>query len=105
MTILLNGHMPVHVVRELAGHEDLATTQGYAAILAPVRGAAADVLERGYQGTRAAQATKGGGERSKRVRPMRCVGRVTRRIRELRSRALKRARGRGNNPETGSIAG
>ena len=34
VTILLSGKVPVHVVRELVGHADLATTQGYAAILA-----------------------------------------------------------------------
>jgi len=33
VTILLSGNVPVHVVRELVGHGDLATTQGYAAIL------------------------------------------------------------------------
>jgi hypothetical protein len=107
VTVLLNGHMPVHVVRELAGHEDLGTTQGYAAILAPLRGAAVDVLDQGYQEARAKPAVEGAGQRtrrSRRSRSMRRVGRVTRRIRELRSRALKRARRRGNNPETGPIA-
>jgi site-specific recombinase XerD len=29
VTTLLNGHVPVHVVRELVRHGDLATTQRY----------------------------------------------------------------------------
>jgi integrase len=102
VTILLNGHVPVHVVRELVGHADLATTQGYAAILAPDRGAAIGVLDRVYQGARSGQA--GGEELPKRVRPRSRVSRVTRRIRALRSRVLSRAQGRGNNLETASQA-
>jgi integrase len=95
VTILLNGHVPVHVVRELVGHADLATTQGYAAIGAPDRGAAVGVLDRAYLGGRTVPA-----ERPKRVRSMCRVSRITRRIRKLRSRVLSRAKGRGNSQET-----
>jgi len=90
--------VPVHVVRELVGHADLATTQGYAAIEAPDRGAAIGVLDRVYQGARSGQA--GRVELPNRVRPMCRVSRVTRRIRALRSRVLSRVRGRGNKLET-----
>jgi integrase len=103
VTILLSGHVPVHVVRELVGHEDLATTQGYAAILAPDRGAAASVLDRVHQGAR-----RGRGEqraaKPKRVRPKQRIGGVTRRVGGLRARVLRRLRSRGNNSETPSIA-
>lgn len=44
VTVLLNGHMPVHVVRELVGHEDLATTQKYAEVIDADEGAAVGVL-------------------------------------------------------------
>mgnify|MGYP000532392430 CR=1 FL=1 len=47
VTILLSGNVPVHVVRELVGHGDLATTQGYAAIRAHDRGAGALVTAGG----------------------------------------------------------
>jgi integrase len=98
VTILLNGHVPAHVVRELVGHADLATTQGYAAIGAPDRGAAIRVLDRVYQGARSAQTEHAA--RPKRARPICRVSRVTRRMRALRSRVLRRARGRGNSLET-----
>jgi integrase len=98
VTILLNGLVPVHVVRELVGHADLATTQGYAAILAPDRGAAIGVLDRVYQGARSGQTESA--ERPKRARPICRVSRVTRRIRALRTRVLSRAKGRGNSLET-----
>jgi integrase len=99
VTILLNGHVPVHVVRELVGHADLATTQGYAAIGALDRGAAVGVLDRAYRGPRS-----GAAERPKQVRAMCRVTRVTRRIRALRSRVLSRAKGRGDSLETAPIA-
>jgi integrase len=110
VTILLSGHVPVHVVRELVGHEDLATTQGYAAILAPDRGAAVGVLDRTYLSARAEAAPRGelpphvegaGPRPNRRGRPRR---RVTGRIRELRSRVRRRARGRGDSLETAPIA-
>jgi integrase len=98
VTVLLNGLVPVHVVRELVGHADLATTQGYAAIGAPDRGAAVGVLDRAYQGARSGQAERP--ERPKRARSMCRVTRVTGRIRQLRSRVMRRAKGRGNGQET-----
>jgi integrase len=100
VTILLSGNVPVHVVREMVGHEDLATTQGYAAILAPDRGAAAGVLDRAHQGVRRAvdrvPRSSGG---SARQRPVQRSGRATRRIRLLRRRVLERARRRGTTPK------
>ncbi len=103
MTVLLSGHVPVHVVRELVGHEDLATTQGYAAILAPDRNAAVGVLDRVHQGARREQGARVA-EQPRRVRPMQRISRVTGRIRLLRKRVLERVRGRGNNSETARIA-
>jgi integrase len=97
VTILLNGHVPVHVVRELVGHADLATTQGYAAVGAPDRGAAVGVLDRSYLGGRTVTVPA---ERPMRVRSRCRVSRVTRRIRALRTRVLSRAKGRGNSQET-----
>jgi len=95
VTILLSGNVPVHVVRELVGHEDLATTQGYAAILAPDRCAAAGVLDRVHQGARGeAERARGAGGRRRKVRPVRRVRRATRRVRLLRRRVLERARRR-----------
>jgi len=102
VTILLSGHVPVHVVRELVGHEDLATTQGYAAILAPDRGAAAGVLDRVHQGARRERGERPA-DKPGRVRPMQRIGRVTRRIRLLRAGVLERLRSRGNNLETAPI--
>ena len=93
VTILLSGNVPVHVVRELVGHQDLATTQGYAAILAPDRGAAVGVLDRVYQAARDGQA-EAQGTRPKRARPMQRIGRLTRRMRVLRARVLDRVRRR-----------
>jgi integrase len=103
VTILLSGNVPVHVVRELVGHQDLATTQGYAAILAPDRGAAIGVLDRVHKGARSEQPEQRNGG-PKRERPMKRVSRLTRRMRELRSRVLRRVRGRGDGLETGRIA-
>jgi integrase len=100
VTILLNGHVPVHVVKDLVGHADLATTQLYAAIRAPDRGAAIDVLDRVHRdalsGRRAGQPT--------RARSGGRLARLTKRVRTLRSRVLTRARSRGNNPETAPSA-
>jgi integrase len=92
VTILLSGNVPVHVVRELVGHSDLATTQGYAAILAPDRGAAVQVLDREYRRGRGCDegAPLVG---LRRVRSCARVGRVTRRMRVLRARVLARSRG------------
>jgi integrase len=102
VTTLLNGHVPVHVVRELVGHGDLATTQAYAAVVAGDRGAAVTVLDRVYQ-----QALGDRGEpavalaRSR--RPTRRRRRLTGRIRELRRR-VERRRSAGNSLETPPIA-
>jgi hypothetical protein len=51
VTALLKGHVPVHVVRELVGHGNLATTQMYAAIVEGDRGAAVDVLAGIFEST------------------------------------------------------
>ncbi|APR78504.1 Hypothetical protein A7982_03851 [Minicystis rosea] len=99
MTILLRGHVPVHVVRELVGHEDLATTQGYAAIGSTECSDAVGVLERVYRG----EPTELAGVQ-KRVRRMQRVSRITGRIRLLRKRVLARLKSRGNNSETPPIA-
>jgi integrase len=101
VTTLLNGHVPTHVVRELVGHGDLATTQRYAAIVESDRGAAVGVLDRAYQNARIGgpQGVGASADRSTRVRPMRRVSRVTARIRELRRRVMRR-RSAGNNLET-----
>jgi integrase/recombinase XerD len=90
VTTLLNGHVPTHVVRELVGHGDLATTQGYAAIVSGDRGAAVGVLDRAYQGARGEQAQRSGEPVATRarVRPVRRVSSV--RIRELRRRVRRR---------------
>ncbi len=77
VTTLLNGHVPAHVVRELAGHGDLATTQMYAAIVAGDRGSAVGVLERVYQGAHrepaeGAERHAGGATREARLVPA-CV--------------------------------
>jgi integrase len=110
VTVLLSGHVPVHVVRELVGHEDLATTQGYAAILAPDRGAAVGVLDRTHlaaqveavpRGALPPHGEEGAQRRARRERPRR---RVTGRIRDLRSRVRRRVRGRGDSLETAPIA-
>jgi integrase len=102
VTSLLNGNVPAHVVRELVGHGDLATTQGYAAILAGDRGAAVGVLERAYQDARPAAGAPTA-EGPARVHPMRRASRATSRIRELRRRVLRR-RTAGNSLEAGPIA-
>jgi integrase len=106
VTSLLNGHVPAHVVRELVGHGDLATTQGYAAIVAGDRGAAVAVLERAYQDARSTAAADGaqhGGTPQASARSRRGASRVTPRIRRLRRRVLRR-RSAGNRVETLPIA-
>ena len=89
---LLSGNVPAHVVQELVGHADLATTQGDAAILSSDQAAAVGVLDRAQGG------------RAEARRSMRRVARVTGRGRLLRARVQQRARGRGNVVETGPIA-
>jgi integrase len=102
VTTLLKGHVPVHVVRELVGHGNLATTQMYAAIVESDHGAAVEVLDRVYEAARekrgdaAARATPDGAARSKRKS-------MRRRPRALRRRLLRR-RSTGNNSETTPIA-
>jgi integrase len=51
VTALLKGHVPVHVVRELVGHGNLATTQMYAAVVEGDQGAAVQVLDRLFENT------------------------------------------------------
>jgi integrase len=98
VTTLLNGNVPAHVVRELVGHGDLATTQQYAAIVAGDRGAAVGVLDRVYQdASTSAGAREPRRHLSGRAR-RRAVG-ATRRIRTLRDRVLRR-RSAGSNSET-----
>jgi integrase len=105
VTILLSGNVPVHVVRELVGHSDLATTQGYAAILAPDRGAAVHVLDRVYQEAKAGStAPQTEARRPRRARSMLRIGRLTRRMRLLRARMLGRTRCRSGVPESMRIA-
>jgi integrase len=102
VTSLLNGNVPAHVVRELVGHGDLATTQGYAAILAGDRGAAVGVLERVYHDARSTAGDGSAAGRNPRrvsARSTRPGARVTSRIRELRRRVLGR-RSAGNSVET-----
>jgi integrase len=84
VTILLSGHVPVHVVRELAGHEDLATTQGYAAILAPDRGAAVEVLDRVHRRAHSEAAARPRGAWP--GRPTRRLGKLARRAQTVRAR-------------------
>jgi integrase len=86
VTTLLNGHVPPHVVRELVGHGDLATTQGYAAIVASDRGAAVGALDRAYQAARSPQAE----------RPRAKEGPLGRR----RRRATRRRAARSEKPRT-----
>jgi integrase len=106
VTTLLNGHVPAHVVRELVGHGNLATTQGYAAIVAGDRGAAVGVLDGVYKDARRALAVPpteespaGAGRGRARWRSRRAGTR----IRELRRR-LVRQRGTGNRLGTVPIA-
>jgi integrase len=100
VTTLLNGNVPAHVVRELVGHGDLATTQGYAATVPGAQGVAVGVLDRVYQDARTAAGRK---DRPARARPMRRLSRSTVRIGEFRRRVL-RHRGSGNSRETLPIA-
>ncbi len=106
VTTLLKGHVPAHVVRELVGHGDLATTQGYAAVVEGDRGSAVGVLERVYQDARstatAESAAPGGAPRSS-AGSRRRASRVTPRIRRLHRRVLRR-RSAGNSVETLPIA-
>lgn len=102
VTVLLNGHMPVHVVRELVGHEDLATTQKYAEVIDADKGAAVGVLGRAHVAGRAQRDAKANPEQ--RGATTRRVMRGTGRSALLRSRALERARGRGNMLETEPMA-
>jgi len=46
-----DGNVPAHVVRELVGHADLSTTQGYAAILSSDQASAVGVLDRALRRT------------------------------------------------------
>ena len=106
VTTLLNGHVPAHVVLELVGHGDLATTQGYAAIVAGDRGAAIGVLDAVYKDARPAPGESTVGETAKRGASMCATGhrrRMTGRIRALRCRVMRR-RSAGNTPETTPIA-
>jgi len=91
VTALLNGRVPAHVVRELVGHGDLATTQRYAAVVAADRGSAVTVLDDAYRGAQ-------GGEERETKRPHR-AGKA-RRPSTLLAR-LRRRRSAGNSPETG----
>jgi hypothetical protein len=97
VTTLLNGHVPPHVVRELVGHSDLATTQDYAAVVPGDRGAAVGVLEGAYKGARRAS-VESAGESARRAVPGRSPRRSRRRIRELHRRLVRR-RGTGNSLE------
>lgn len=104
VTTLLNGLVPAHVVRELAGHGNLATTQVYAATVAGDRGAAVGALERAYQGAvrervQPAQVASAPAPAKGRRRGRTRVGL---RIRELRRRVIGRRSG-GNKPETPPI--
>jgi len=104
VTTLLNGHVPTHVVRELVGHGDLATTQGYAAILAGDRGAAVGVLDAVYHGARSALVEPTGEVATRRgARALGRPCRTTGRIRELRRRVMRR-RSAGNTRETAPMA-
>ena len=71
VTVLLNGRMPVHVVRELVGHEDLATTQKYAEGIDADKGAAVGVLGRAQRDAKANPEQRGATTR----RVMRGTGR------------------------------
>jgi hypothetical protein len=82
-------------VRELVGHGDLATTQGYAAVVAGDRGAAVGVLERAFQSARSTVACDGAPP----GRMRRLASRITPRTRGLR-RLLRRRRSAGNHLET-----
>ncbi len=82
ITTLLNGGVPVHLVRELAGHDSLATTQLYAATTGAKRGAVVDVLAKVGAPT---SAPGGGASRSTPRRPRRLRPRWSSR---LRSRLL-----------------
>jgi integrase len=93
VTTLLNGHVPPHVVRELAGHGDLATTQAYAAVVGGDRGAAVGVLDAVYEDARRAQTAPPAGEspaRTARGGARRQSRRARGRIRELRRRLVRR---------------
>lgn len=99
---LLNGRMPVHVVSALAGHEDFATTQKYAEVLNADKGAAVGVLGRAHEAGREQRDAKLVPEPpragAQRVKKSKARGSL------LRSRAMERARQRGNTLETEPIA-
>jgi hypothetical protein len=102
VTTLLEGHVPVHVVRELVGHGDLATTQMYAAIVDGDQGAAVEVLDRVYE---SAREKRGDDQASVSTeRGTRCRQRPTRRRRGALWRRILRRQGTGNNSETAPIA-
>jgi hypothetical protein len=102
VTALLNGHVPVHVVSALAGHEDLATTQKYAEVLNADKGVAVGVLGRAHEAGQEERDAKLAPEppraAAQRVKHRKARGSV------LRSRARERARQRGNTLETEPIA-
>jgi integrase len=103
VTTLLNGRVPVHVARKLAGHGNLATTQKYAAIFDESCGEAVGVLDRAYEGARGVahqsdakpRATRAPG-RSRRLRSARWTSMLRRRLLARRSA--------GNGLETTPIA-
>jgi integrase len=97
VTTLLKGNVPVHVVRELVGHGNLATTQMYAAVVESDQGAAVQVLDRIFE------SRSGSGADRKRRATQRRVRWSRRRRGALRRRLLRR-RGTGNNSETTPIA-
>jgi integrase len=103
VTTLLNGNVPAHVVREMVGHGDLATTQAYAAIVAGDRGSAVGVLDRAYQDARTARPESVDASETRRrpasVRTRRQRSRLAGRPRTMHHRVLRR-RSTGNNSET-----
>ena len=97
VTALLDAGVASHVVRELAGHSDLATTQRYAHVRNTARVDAITALD----GAFAAEPTAPDAQRrGVRLRSKGGKGRVL----LLRARAIKRARGRGNVPVTAERA-
>ena len=97
MTALLNGHVPVHVVSALAGHEDLATTQKYAEVLNADKEAAGGVLGRAHETGQEQRDAKLAPEQPRAAAQR---AKKSKRGSVLRSRALERARQRGNTLET-----
>jgi integrase len=98
------GNVPVHVVRELVGHGNLATTQMYAAVVEGDQGAAVQALDRIFEG--AGRTTEDAGrttEDGKGGRPARSWRVAEGRRGALWRRVLGR-RGTGNNSETAPMA-